>query len=136
MLGMGFYVFVGRLICKSLQATILWAGLMRSASFPSHRPSCLETGELIDMEHNIVYKAFSAGQAELIALEKALKGCNSIYMQCGRTWMAISLDKKWKGQADMLAAGLFEGWMEYPDVSNVSILNINPFWATFMDMVP
>ncbi|XP_022938328.1 uncharacterized protein LOC111444453 isoform X3 [Cucurbita moschata] len=41
--------------------------------FPSHRPSCLETGEPIDIEHHIVYNAFPAGQAELIALEKALK---------------------------------------------------------------
>lgn len=43
------------------------------ASFPSHRPSCLETGEPIDIEHHLVYNAFSVGQAELIALEKALK---------------------------------------------------------------
>uniref|UniRef100_A0A5B7BXW3 DUF7906 domain-containing protein n=1 Tax=Davidia involucrata TaxID=16924 RepID=A0A5B7BXW3_DAVIN len=42
-------------------------------SFPSHRPSCLETGELLDIEHHIVYNAFPAGQAELIALEKELK---------------------------------------------------------------
>lgn len=27
-------------------------------SFPSHRPSCLETGELLDIEHHIVYNAF------------------------------------------------------------------------------
>lgn len=43
-------------------------------SFPTHRPSCLETGEPLDIEHNIVFSAFPAGQAELIALEKALKG--------------------------------------------------------------
>ncbi|KAF3456370.1 hypothetical protein FNV43_RR01020 [Rhamnella rubrinervis] len=42
-------------------------------SFPSHRPSCLETGELLDIEHHIVFNAFPAGQAELIALEKAQK---------------------------------------------------------------
>lgn len=42
-------------------------------SFPSHRPSCLETGEPLDIEHQIVYNAFPAGQPELIALEKALK---------------------------------------------------------------
>ncbi|KAK7363464.1 hypothetical protein VNO77_05608 [Canavalia gladiata] len=42
-------------------------------SFPSHRPSCLETGELLDIEHHMVYNAFPAGQPELIALEKALK---------------------------------------------------------------
>lgn len=27
-------------------------------SFPSHRPSCLETGEPIDIEHHIVYNAY------------------------------------------------------------------------------
>ncbi|KAJ9154617.1 hypothetical protein P3X46_027936 [Hevea brasiliensis] len=42
-------------------------------SFPSHRPSCLETGEPLDIEHHVVYNAFPAGQPELIALEKALK---------------------------------------------------------------
>ncbi|KAK8671221.1 hypothetical protein V6N13_037822 [Hibiscus sabdariffa] len=42
-------------------------------SFPSHRPSCLETGEPLDIEHHIVYNTFPAGQPELIALEKALK---------------------------------------------------------------
>ncbi|KAL2338942.1 hypothetical protein Fmac_013388 [Flemingia macrophylla] len=42
-------------------------------SFPVHRPSCLETGELLDIEHHLVYNAFPAGQPELIALEKALR---------------------------------------------------------------
>ncbi|KAG6483974.1 hypothetical protein ZIOFF_060767 [Zingiber officinale] len=42
-------------------------------SFPTHRPSCLETGEPIDIEHHISYNAIPAGQPELIALEKALK---------------------------------------------------------------
>lgn len=42
-------------------------------SFPLHRPSCLETGQPLDIEHQIVYNAFPAGQPELIALEKALK---------------------------------------------------------------
>ncbi|WJZ86743.1 hypothetical protein VitviT2T_006174 [Vitis vinifera] len=42
-------------------------------SFPSHRPSCLETSEPLDIEHHIVYNVFPAGQPELIALEKALK---------------------------------------------------------------
>ncbi|CAM8921384.1 hypothetical protein QQ045_031634 [Rhodiola kirilowii] len=42
-------------------------------SFPSHRPSCLETGEPLDIEHHIVYNAFPTGQPELIALEKAVK---------------------------------------------------------------
>ncbi|XP_038722579.1 uncharacterized protein LOC120014640 [Tripterygium wilfordii] len=42
-------------------------------SFPKHRPSCLETGDLLDIEHQVVYNVFPAGQPELIALEKALK---------------------------------------------------------------
>lgn len=41
--------------------------------FPSHRPSCLETGEPLDIEHHMVFNAFPAAQPELIALEKALK---------------------------------------------------------------
>ncbi|KAK1387481.1 Pleiotropic drug resistance protein 3 [Heracleum sosnowskyi] len=41
--------------------------------FPTHRPSCLETGELLDIEHHIVYNAFPAGQPELISLEKAVR---------------------------------------------------------------
>ncbi|KAM0948453.1 hypothetical protein DsansV1_C06g0059551 [Dioscorea sansibarensis] len=43
------------------------------SSFPTHRPSCLETGEPIDIEHHIIYNAIPAGQPELIALEQALK---------------------------------------------------------------
>ncbi|KAJ8623419.1 hypothetical protein MRB53_031948 [Persea americana] len=43
------------------------------SSFSSHRPACMETGELIDIEHHIIYNVFPAGQPELIALEKALK---------------------------------------------------------------
>ncbi|PPD96911.1 hypothetical protein GOBAR_DD06069 [Gossypium barbadense] len=43
-------------------------------SFPSHRPSCLETEEPLDIEHHVVCNTFPAGQPELIALEKALKG--------------------------------------------------------------
>ncbi|XP_010524587.1 PREDICTED: uncharacterized protein LOC104802608 [Tarenaya hassleriana] len=42
-------------------------------SFPSHRPSCQETGEPLDIEHHLVYNVFPIGQAELIALEKAVK---------------------------------------------------------------
>lgn len=42
-------------------------------SFPTHRPSCFETGEPIDIEHHIVYNTILVGQPELISLEKALK---------------------------------------------------------------
>ncbi|KAJ4825238.1 hypothetical protein Tsubulata_039371 [Turnera subulata] len=42
-------------------------------SFPSHRPSCLETGEPLDIEHHVVFNVFPAGQPELIALEKEVK---------------------------------------------------------------
>ncbi|KAM4127056.1 hypothetical protein ACJW30_02G061900 [Castanea mollissima] len=41
--------------------------------FPTHRPLCQETGEHLDIEHNIVYNTFHAGQAEFIVLEKSLK---------------------------------------------------------------
>lgn len=42
-------------------------------SFPTHRPSCMETGETLDIEHHLVYNTFPVGHPELIALEKALK---------------------------------------------------------------
>ncbi|KAG6757903.1 hypothetical protein POTOM_038229 [Populus tomentosa] len=42
--------------------------------FQTHRPSCMETGEPLDIEHHVVFNVFPAGQPELIALEKALKG--------------------------------------------------------------
>ncbi|KNA15313.1 hypothetical protein SOVF_098720 [Spinacia oleracea] len=42
-------------------------------SFPTHRPSCLETGEPLDIEHHLVYNVLPAGQAELVSLEKVLK---------------------------------------------------------------
>ncbi|KAH8496434.1 hypothetical protein H0E87_019265 [Populus deltoides] len=41
--------------------------------FQTHRPSCMETGEPLDIEHHVVFNVFPAGQPELIALEKALK---------------------------------------------------------------
>lgn len=43
-------------------------------SFPSHRPSCQETGEPLDIEHHVVFNVFPSGQPEVIALEKAVKG--------------------------------------------------------------
>ncbi|KAL4560178.1 hypothetical protein LXL04_032327 [Taraxacum kok-saghyz] len=42
-------------------------------SFPTHRPSCLETGEPLDIEHHMVFNIIPVGQPEVIALEKALK---------------------------------------------------------------
>lgn len=48
-------------------------GELLSASFPTHRPSWLDSGDPLDIEHHIVYNVFPAGQPELIALEKALK---------------------------------------------------------------
>ncbi|KAK9136671.1 hypothetical protein Sjap_007265 [Stephania japonica] len=42
-------------------------------NFATHRLSCLETGNQIDIEHHLVYNAFPAAQPEMIALEKALK---------------------------------------------------------------
>lgn len=41
---------------------------MRS-SFPSHRPTCMETGELIDIEHHIVYNVFPVRLLTVSALE-------------------------------------------------------------------
>nr|GEW22713.1 capsid protein [Tanacetum cinerariifolium] len=41
--------------------------------FPSLRPSCLETGEPLDIEHHMVFNVVAAAQPEVIALEKALK---------------------------------------------------------------
>ncbi|KAF2533371.1 hypothetical protein F2Q70_00032655 [Brassica cretica] len=42
-------------------------------SFSTHRPSCQETGEPLDIEHRLVYNVFPVGQPELIALEKTVK---------------------------------------------------------------
>ncbi|KFK23125.1 hypothetical protein AALP_AAs72355U000600 [Arabis alpina] len=42
-------------------------------SFSTHRPSCQETGEPLDIEHRVVYNVFPIGQPELIALEKTVK---------------------------------------------------------------
>ena len=33
-------------------------------SFPTHRPSCLETGEPIDIEHHIIYNAIPVRYSE------------------------------------------------------------------------
>ncbi|CAN6468995.1 unnamed protein product [Victoria cruziana] len=42
-------------------------------SYPTRRPACLETGELLDIEHRLLYNVIPVGQPELIALEKSLK---------------------------------------------------------------
>nr|VDC82846.1 unnamed protein product [Brassica rapa] len=42
-------------------------------SFSTHRPSCQETGEPLDIEHRLVYNVFPVGQPELLALEKTVK---------------------------------------------------------------
>eukprot|EP00252_Welwitschia_mirabilis_P008780 TRINITY_DN20945_c0_g1_i1.p1 TRINITY_DN20945_c0_g1~~TRINITY_DN20945_c0_g1_i1.p1 ORF type:complete len:808 (+),score=153.41 TRINITY_DN20945_c0_g1_i1:214-2637(+) len=42
-------------------------------SFPSHHPSCVETGLPLDIEHDILYNVIPVGQPELISLEKSLK---------------------------------------------------------------
>ncbi|KAJ0034994.1 hypothetical protein Pint_24324 [Pistacia integerrima] len=42
-------------------------------SFQTHRPSCQETGDPLDIEHHIVYNVYPAGQPEVIAIETALK---------------------------------------------------------------
>ncbi|MFS7901474.1 hypothetical protein Hanom_Chr01g00000091 [Helianthus anomalus] len=41
--------------------------------FPTHRPSCLETGQPLDIEHHMVFNVVPATQPDVIALEKALK---------------------------------------------------------------
>ncbi|KAM0065872.1 hypothetical protein Hdeb2414_s0003g00119471 [Helianthus debilis subsp. tardiflorus] len=41
--------------------------------FPTHRPSCLETGQPLDIEHHMVFNVVPAAQPDVIALEKALK---------------------------------------------------------------
>lgn len=39
------------------------------SSFPSHRPACMETGELIDVEHHIIYNAFHVSFLRTNAIE-------------------------------------------------------------------
>lgn len=34
-------------------------------SFPSHRPSCLETGDPLDIEHHIAFNAFPVSSLQL-----------------------------------------------------------------------
>ncbi|KAK6160973.1 hypothetical protein DH2020_004354 [Rehmannia glutinosa] len=63
--------------------------------FPSHRPSCLETGQPLDIEHRVVFNAFPTGQPELIALEKALKvamtPAGTARELTGRFWKEVPL---------------------------------------------
>lgn len=41
-------------------------------SFPSHRPSCLETGEPLDIEHHVVYNAFPVSCLKVAFLIKPI----------------------------------------------------------------
>ncbi|KAJ8751600.1 hypothetical protein K2173_016849 [Erythroxylum novogranatense] len=52
-------------------------------SFSTHRLTCLETGESLDIEHHVVFNLFPAGHPELIELEKALK---EAMVPAGTTW--------------------------------------------------
>lgn len=54
------------------------------ASFPSHRPSCLETGEPIDIEHHIVYNVFpvSFGFHSLAYLKQYISLVFSSVLNC------------------------------------------------------
>ncbi|EPS65610.1 hypothetical protein M569_09167, partial [Genlisea aurea] len=42
-------------------------------AFRTHRPSCLETGQPLDVEHHLVFNVLPSGQAPLIGLEHAIK---------------------------------------------------------------
>lgn len=42
-------------------------------SMPSHRPACLETGQPLDIEHELIYKVIPVAQPELVAVEWAVR---------------------------------------------------------------
>ncbi|KAJ7566050.1 hypothetical protein O6H91_02G086100 [Diphasiastrum complanatum] len=48
-------------------------GEVLKKTFPTHRPSCLETAQQLHFEHKIFYNVIPVGQPELIALEKDLR---------------------------------------------------------------
>ncbi|KAK9068345.1 hypothetical protein SSX86_012456 [Deinandra increscens subsp. villosa] len=65
--------------------------------FPTHRPSILETGEPLDIEHHMVFNAITAARPEVIALEKALKAAmvhvgNAREVDFGREVPAFEID--------------------------------------------
>ncbi|KAI5081905.1 hypothetical protein GOP47_0001648 [Adiantum capillus-veneris] len=41
--------------------------------FPTHRPTCLETAQQLDIEHNLYYNVVPVGQPELLAFEQTIK---------------------------------------------------------------
>ncbi|MCO5582490.1 hypothetical protein L7F22_036387 [Adiantum nelumboides] len=41
--------------------------------FPTHRPTCLETAQTLDIEHNLYYNVVPVGQPELLAFEQIIK---------------------------------------------------------------
>ncbi|KAH7277852.1 hypothetical protein KP509_38G011500 [Ceratopteris richardii] len=41
--------------------------------FPTHRPTCMETAQQLDIEHNFYYNVIPIGQPELFALEQTIK---------------------------------------------------------------
>ncbi|KAG0575716.1 hypothetical protein M758_5G026800 [Ceratodon purpureus] len=43
------------------------------SSYPSHRPSCMETGEMLDIEFDMSYNVIPVGPTELLAVEDELK---------------------------------------------------------------
>ncbi|XP_024397913.1 uncharacterized protein [Physcomitrium patens] len=43
------------------------------SSFPTHRPSCMETGEMLDIEFDISYNIVPVGRTELLATEYEIR---------------------------------------------------------------
>lgn len=48
-------------------------GTILKEVFPTHRPTCLETAQQLDIEHNLYYSVLPVQQPELIALEQTIK---------------------------------------------------------------
>eukprot|EP00271_Cylindrocystis_brebissonii_P007403 TRINITY_DN20905_c0_g1_i1.p1 TRINITY_DN20905_c0_g1~~TRINITY_DN20905_c0_g1_i1.p1 ORF type:complete len:878 (+),score=185.38 TRINITY_DN20905_c0_g1_i1:86-2719(+) len=42
-------------------------------SYPTHRPACLETGALLEVEHRLTYVILSVGSQEMIEIERELR---------------------------------------------------------------
>lgn len=47
--------------------------------FPTHRPSCLETGEPLDIEHHMVFNAISVSSFCIIAFQKSNSQSTLVY---------------------------------------------------------
>ncbi|WZY84940.1 hypothetical protein YC2023_031324 [Brassica napus] len=115
-------------------------------SFSTHRPSCQETGEPLDIEHRLVYNVFPVGQPELLALEKTVKEAmvpagTALEVDFGRLLPAYDVEAtKVESAFNRLYSYIFDvdvgagsaGTADKPIPSAIFVVNFDKVWLAVL----